>query len=90
MEIWIPRDKNHFIAAYDFSATIMQGSPSDDLAPFGISRSTDGCGSCTGTAMNSVAVNAVNGGWRAVDGVSDKLCGERLFFAAIKTCLLCI
>jgi hypothetical protein len=69
LDIWIPRSQHHWQRAYSFWTIANSGvAKSTFMQPMGITRPWNGCGSCTGTAMNRDAVNAVNGGWRAHDG----------------------
>ena len=60
MNIWIPRSKNHWIAANKF------GIPGNPYIITGVTKASDGCGGCTSYPMNSSSSGQTS--WQALDG----------------------
>ena len=70
MDIWIPRSHSHLQRAAAYVESY-GGSANSDLQPVGVTRPANGCGTCTGTAMNYDAILAASGlytDWQALDG----------------------
>jgi len=65
MNILVPRSQFHNQRWYAWAQT--RGDIEDIMNPPGVVRAADGCGTCTGVAMNYDAIVAAGGDWRGID-----------------------